>query len=135
MSHDDICLPDFLRRCVETISAANPSVVLVYPRCNLIDGVGAFIEEAPDGLETRSHEAYRRLGVVLRRVGYAYALWGLIRSESLRNTRLMGHVLADYVMLAELALQGEFREIPEVHFQLRVHAGNAWAINSADQAP
>jgi len=133
MAHDDICLPGFLRRCVETIKSAPPSVVLVYPWCDLIDDDGKVIDRAPDRLETKSSRPYRRLGRVLRGVGYGYPLWGLVRSEALRNTRLMGFVLADHVLLAELALLGEFREIQEVRFQLRMHTGNAWALCSEEQ--
>ena len=132
-AHDDICLPGFLRRCVEVMDLAPPTVVLVYPFCDLIDGTGQVLEAAPDRLETRASRPYRRLGRVLREVGYAYPLWGLIRSASLRRTRLMGHVLADHVLLSELAIQGQFREIPEVHFQLRTHEGNAWAVLSKEQ--
>ena len=45
----------------------------------------------------------------------------------------MGHILADHVLLAELAIQGQFREIAETQFQLRMHEGNAWAICSKEQ--
>jgi len=133
MAHDDVCCPGFLGRCVATMEVAPPSVVLVYPLCELIDAEGRVIGPAPDRLDTRASRPYRRLGHVLREVGYAYPLWGLIRSASLRKTRLMGHVLADHVLLAELAVQGEFWEIQEVHSQLRMHAGNAWAISSKEQ--
>src|SRR6516225_12321661 len=37
---DDICLPGFLRRCVETIERAPSSVVLVYPRVERINAKG-----------------------------------------------------------------------------------------------
>ena len=133
MAHDDVCLSGFLRRCVETMDLAPPAVVLVYPFCDLIDGNGKILEQAPDRLETRAKRPFRRLGRVLREVGYAYPLWGLIRTASLRRTRLMGHILADHVLLAELAIQGQFREIAETQFQLRMHEGNAWAICSKEQ--
>jgi hypothetical protein len=50
------------------------------------------------------------------------ALFGLIRTSALRRTRGNLPILSpDYVILAELALLGEFRELPEFLFLKRYH--------------
>jgi glycosyltransferase involved in cell wall biosynthesis len=124
-AHDDVCLPGMLRRCVETLQAAPESVVLVYPQTDLIDGAGVRFKRSPDRLDTDSNSPHRRLAHFLFYVQYGHPLWGVIRLETLRKTRLLGNVLSDFVLLAELALLGRIREVPEVLFQLRLHEGNA----------
>jgi glycosyltransferase involved in cell wall biosynthesis len=37
VSHDDICLPDYLIRCVEVFQSSPPNVVVVYSRTELIN--------------------------------------------------------------------------------------------------
>jgi glycosyltransferase involved in cell wall biosynthesis len=134
LAYDDRCLPGFLKRCHETISGAPSSVSLVYTLCDLIDGAGAVYDRAPDQLDTRASRPHQRLAYILRNVGYAHPLWGLVRTSAMRKTRLMaGGALADHILISELALTGEIWEIPEVHFQLRMHINNAWAICSQEQ--
>ena len=133
-AHDDVCHRGFLSRCMEVMEHAPPSVALVYPQCDLIGEFGEVLGRAPDRMQNTANRPYLRLAYVLRAVGYAYSLWGLIRSSHLRRTRLLTEgALNDYVLLAELSLFGNFWEVPEVLFQLRMHPRNAWAICSAEQ--
>jgi hypothetical protein len=128
-AHDDVCHPSFLRRCVETFAGAPPSVVLVYPWCELIDEFGNVVEQASDRIETRANQPHRRLGKVIRRASYAYPMWGLIRRECLRKTALMGSMwYGDRLLLAELSLLGQIWEVPEVLSQQRNHPGNSLGI-------
>jgi len=133
-SHDDVCHPSFLRRCLETFNNAPPSVVLVYPLCELIDEFGRVFGQAIDRVQTRATRPHRRLARVIRRVSYAYPVWGLIRGQYLRKTRLTGFVCYwDAVLLAELSLFGEIWEVPEVLLQQRCHPGNSVAICFGEQ--
>ena len=133
-AHDDICRQHFLAQCVEAMQAAPSNVAIVYPQCDLIDASGNVFARAPHEPPSTHRYPFRRLAHVLRNVGYAYPLWGLIRSDHLRRTRLLtAGAQNDYVLLAELALQGEFWELPEALFELRMHANNAWAICSEEQ--
>jgi len=50
---------------------------------------------------------------------YAHPLWGVMRSDALRRTRLMGTFEADHILLAELALLGEIVEVPDVLHRMR----------------
>lgn len=122
-AHDDVCLPTFLRRCVETFNQAPESVVLVYPRAEIIDASGRLASQyLTESLEVRDREPHRRLATVLRSLNMACPVFGLIRASALRKTRLIGpFVASDYVLLAELSLLGEIWEVPETLFQRRVH--------------
>ena len=135
-SHDDVCRPAFLRRCLEVFDAETASVGLVYPLCELIDEFGRVIGRAQGSVEARQTRAHRRLAHVLRNFSYAYPIWGVIRTESLRKSGLTGSVWYwDEVLLAELALYGEIVEIPEVLSEQRCHDGNALARLSEAQGP
>jgi hypothetical protein len=59
-------------------------------------------------------------------VQYGSPLWGVIRREALRKTRLMvGCALGDFVLLAELVMLGKAVEVRERLLRLREHPGNA----------
>ena len=133
-SHDDVCHPAFLRRCLNVFDSEPRSVVLVYPLCDLIDECGTVIGRAQGSVETRQRRPHRRLAHVLRNFSYAYPIWGLIRTECLRKSGLTGSVWYwDEVLLAELALYGEIIEIPEVLSEQRCHEENALSRCSAPQ--
>ena len=60
----------------------------------------------------------------------ANASFGLIRREALAQSRLLGPFpSADYVMMAEFALYGEFWEIPETLFFRREHPAMSRGAN------
>jgi glycosyltransferase involved in cell wall biosynthesis len=123
-AHDDECLPGFIRRCVETLDQAPSSVVAAYPRAEIIDGNGRVTGLDLDCLETKHCRPHRRLACVLRNVSKANAVFGLIRSDALRKTRLIDRFIAsDLVLLAELVMLGEIWEVPEVLSRRRLHPG------------
>src|SRR5678816_2981655 len=105
-SHDDICHPSLLRRCLEQFKSASTSTVLVYPKADVIDESGQFKEPSLDTIDSASTWSHVRLARVLLHVRFANALWGVVRSAALRRTRLMGVFDSDIVLLTELAVQG-----------------------------
>jgi len=132
-SHDDECYPSLVRRCLETFAFGPASTVLVYSQTEIIDGAGQVKFFSPESLNASSPRPCLRLANVLLRSSYAHSLWGVIRSDALRWTRLMGSIEADHVLLHELALLGELIEIPEVLYRLRVHPRNATNITRTPQ--
>ena len=130
-AHDDICAPTFLERCVETFRSESSAVVLVYPRSTAIDEHGAVLWEHWDRLDLREptpHERIKHLVWNPATAGTSFA--GLMRTSALRQTRrILAFLGSDYVTLAELALLGEFREIPEVLFLRRFHRGMSRRAN------
>ena len=104
--------------------------MLAYPRCTLIDDEGAAVADHEDGLDLPWPEPHRRLGHLIRTVGYTHPVYGVIRSNALRRTRLLrAYPSADYVLLAELALLGPFHELPDRLFLRRIHSGMSRAVN------
>ena len=123
MAHDDVCLPDFIRRCVEVLDA-QPEVVLAYPSPLDIDENGAVIGPRDAGLDFTKETPFERFRDSMVKAHSALALFGVIRSRILRWTGLHGKYHgSDRVLLAELALYGRFHELSERLFLHREHPG------------
>lgn len=126
-AHDDNCHPDFLATCLETLDS-DPSVVLAYTASRVIDGEGSAMRDYSDGLDLPQDTPHARLVAYLRtnfmrKKGLCNPIFGLIRTEPLRRTRLIQDFLSsDRSLLGHLALMGKFVERPEVLFDRRVHA-------------
>ena len=113
-AHDDLYPCEMLRRCYDTITEAGASVCLVYSHFEMIDEKGASSGIGSDPIEKKDSRPYVRLTHLLKNVGRYSAYYGLVRTETLRQTRGIGlFPISDKVFLAELAMLGEFREIPE----------------------
>lgn len=121
-AHDDICAPGLLGQCVAALDSSPPSVVLCYPKTILIDENGAKVGTYKDNMDLRLPQPHQRLHHLLQHLRMCNAVFGLIRTDALRKTRMIGNFVAsDMVLLAELCLLGEFREVPERLFLRRRH--------------
>lgn len=131
-AHDDIYAPEFLERCVEILDSY-PSVILCYPQEYWIDENSNKIKHHSDILNLRSSKATERFKTyhdIWYKRGYMSAMvFGLIRSDELQKTKLIEeYIWADLPLSAELALRGEFYEIPENLFFYRYHSQTSRAI-------
>lgn len=127
--YDDLCEPSHLERCVAALEA-NPGAVLAYPRTILIDAAGSITSHYDDRLALDEEAPHARLQHFLRNVYLCNPVLGLMRMEALRRTALHGaYVAADHVLLAELAMQGRWVEIPETLFFRRFHAAKSTEAN------
>ncbi len=126
---DDVLRPGYLDRCVAAIDA-DPSVVLAHPRTDFVDGDGAPLDLKDPGWHLVSDDPTERLRIALMANQWMNAALGVIRTDSLRRTRLMPRYAGgDYRLMAELSVLGKFVEIPERLYVRRIHsesyAGNA----------
>lgn len=134
-AHDDLYPKEMLQRCVEVLEAAPDSVSLVYTQFELIDESGNSIGIESDSIEKRDPRPHVRLTRCLMKVGYCTGTYGLIRSDVLRKTRLMGSFpFSDRVYLAELAMLGELWQIREPLLRLRNHPGKSTKANTTADA-
>lgn len=134
-THDDLLAPTYIERCVEVLEAAPPTVALTYPRTMIIDENGGQVREYDDNLDIRDRTPHERLGRLVRNLVMSNASFGLIRRTVLDRSRLLDSFpSADYVMMAEFALLGEFWEIPELLFFRREHRGMSRAANPSAAA-
>ena len=117
-----------LTRSVEVLKGAPRSVVLAYPRCEMIWNGQPRPREEECSIECRNTRAYRRLQTVVRHVVMVNQLYGLIKREALAKTQLNGlYASSDYVLLAELAMLGEIWEMPETLVRRRIDSDRGTA--------
>ncbi len=135
-AHDDVCQPEFLERCVEVLER-DPSVILCYARTITIDADRQPRKQwaaRPAFSSTVPVKRYQEVFEPLE----TFPIWGVIRTEILRKTPLLGNYTShDLPLLAELSLYGKFHEIPEFLFLSREHpqrSVRAYDFNNPYQA-
>jgi glycosyltransferase involved in cell wall biosynthesis len=137
VAYDDLMEPTFLSACVAELDRSGGRTVLAYPRTRLIDDAGQLVSEYEDDLDIRNRFAFQRVGAFARRWKLCNPVYGVIRRDALMRTGLeRPYVSGDVPLLFELALRGEFHEVPERLFLRRFHAasslGNAEAFYEPD---
>jgi hypothetical protein len=134
MAHDDVIDPDYLQVCVDALER-DPDAVLSYTEAALINDDGtalyfdherqAFIDRygkpwywsSRPEIETASDDPVRRFASLVLRNGWCLEVFGLIRSEALRRSSLIGRYYgSDKILLAELATIGHFEHDPRPLF-------------------
>lgn len=137
LAHDDILDPHYLQYCVEVMGSCPDDVALVFPRRRFIDSQSRLIDEcdyqpkraiSENGFPFR--EVYFSELVRLENQYYPAIVFGLMRTEVLRQTRLIGgYIASDLVLLAEVCLRGRVRQLQEYLYNQRVHRPSSWRAN------
>ncbi|NOX77181.1 MAG: glycosyltransferase family 2 protein [Gammaproteobacteria bacterium] len=129
---DDTFSPTYLENCLRA-SQSDPGAVLAFSRGAGIDDQGVPIKNLElDGyLDLTSNDPrmrYRALMKMFQCSGKRVSGWkgtyifGLIQSDALRKTRLIGNYIgADTTLLVELILLGKFYEAPDCQLFMRRH--------------
>jgi glycosyltransferase involved in cell wall biosynthesis len=148
-AHDDLYHSVYLESCVRLLDE-DPAVVLAHSGTAFIrdDGQafpidsdsGAYVDpktgdrQRPDSPTIGdSPIAVARFWQVLAHAHWGSHMFGIIRREALRQTRLLPNFAgSDRAMLAELALLGRFRSVPERLYLKRFHASASWALNQRE---
>ncbi len=121
--YDDLLEPTMLEACVPILDA-EPEVVLAYPRTRIINDAGETLGLWADNFEHRSPNASVRLKHYLRNKSRNEGQYGVWRRSELAQSGLMGSFpLSDQVLMAEMMLRGQFRELPGYLFLKRFHPG------------
>jgi glycosyltransferase involved in cell wall biosynthesis len=113
-AHDDRIAPEYLSRCVQALEA-DPMIVLCHSQVKVIDENGEDVMDFdfPPG-HGASPAPSRRFGDALHHDRWDFEVFGLIRTDALRCTRLMDrYVASDRVLRAELSLLGRYFILPE----------------------
>ena len=126
-AHDDLIASNYLAQCVEVLNR-DRSVVLCHSQVQIINERGQFLQDYNIKLNTDSVNPVTRFRELLNQ-HLCYPIFGLIRASILRNTSLMGNYgHTDGVLLASIALQGRFHEIPEPLFFSRKHSQQSMSM-------
>jgi len=125
-SDHDLWEPGWLATLCAELDAA-PGAVLAYPLNDAISESGAAVR-VPWRFATAGDGAPVRFARVLRRMVAGDMVYGLFRADALSACGVLRDVLMpDRLLLAELSLHGEFRQVPELlwHRRLRERAAAA----------
>lgn len=118
---DDPSEPRFLEACLAVLER-EPDVVLAYPRIMMIDPAAKPLGQYEEGLHLPHERPSERFFTLLQNTGLCNAVYGLVRTDVMRRTRLLGTYRgSDIVFQAELSLHGKFVELPEVLLLRRMH--------------
>jgi glycosyltransferase involved in cell wall biosynthesis len=114
-SDHDLWHPHWLRQLVDALDA-NREVVLAYPLNRRIDPAGELLKRKPwvfDTFGVTSRWARLRTGILRMRAGNM--VYGLYRVDVLAQAGVYRRiVIPDRLLIAELSLYGQFRQVPEV---------------------
>ncbi len=136
---DDVCGKDWLAHSVLALDQAGPETVLAFSWIQWIDETSSALDAYGEGLPWSQGKPHERLASLLGDEVHTHLfkcspVCGLIRLKTLRTTDLIGSFAgSDKVTLVELALRGHWVEIPELHFQRRIHEDSSLAANKTPE--
>lgn len=118
---DDFWAPTFLELALEVMER-DATIALCYPQAVIVDADGGNPVDYDDVLHLIQDDPATRFLALIDNIRLAHQHLGLIRTSSLRQTRMLGdHVGSDINLLAELTLYGKFHELPHRLFFRRMH--------------
>jgi glycosyltransferase involved in cell wall biosynthesis len=130
-SSDDLLDAEYLEKTVGVLEN-DPGVVLCHTGVVKIDARGRSLRRLQASSQTSDHDVAVRFSSLCG-LHPCYEISGLIRSDSLKATDLIGpYSHSDGVLLAHLSLLGRFGGLPDPLFFSREHPRQSMAI-SADR--
>ncbi|WP_109314035.1 glycosyltransferase family 2 protein [Ruegeria sp. AU67] len=138
-AHDDMIEPTFLERCFERLEDDLHAGV-AFARMREITAGGRPLRDYRQKLDWEGANAEQRIKSLLcsapdrTYIHRCVPITGLMRADMLRKTRLIGRFNhSDKVALLEMALLGDFVEVPEYLFLRRMHEQTSLAANRSPQ--
>jgi glycosyltransferase involved in cell wall biosynthesis len=122
-AHDDVCLPNYLKLCVDLLDS-DDSIVLCHTASRFIDARGAeFRDYTLEDNRFASFDPIERFHNTIDQEHWCISVFGLMRRDVLVNSvKIASNIGSDRNLLADLALQGRIVHIPSVQFLSRDHA-------------
>jgi len=126
ITHDDLFAPAFVECCIEALEN-DERAVLVFPRLGFVDATGQLLrtQQTPD-LSVVGSTATSRVKQLMRFEAESeeifWCQYGVMRRRTLEDTSLMGpYNGSDQVLLLELALKGNLKQVQQELFLRREH--------------
>ncbi|MGV7224440.1 MAG: glycosyltransferase family 2 protein [Nitrospinales bacterium] len=128
---DDLLAPEFLNHCVKILDE-DPDTILCYSRTEEINASGRTLRQFPSKIRSASPKPSARFYEIVCVSVPVVSIFGLIRSDVLRKTVLIGKFSgSDRPLLGELCLHGKFYEVQETLFFYRRHIEQSWGNNKS----
>lgn len=127
---DDLAAPSFLSACLAALDA-DPGLVLAFPGTIDIDEEDRPLCRYRPARIAVQQRPSDRFADCLAHLRHCYSVFGVMRREALRQTRLIGPFTgSDKALLVELALRGRFLEVPVEAFLHRQHDRRSMVVYS-----
>lgn len=121
ISHDDVPHERYFEACVKALDA-DPAAVVAFSTTRRIGTEGEEILILPPRTRLTSPVVSDRFAEAIRQDTSPHPFFGVMRKTVLARTHLHGSYLgSDRALLAEMAVQGRYIEIPETLFDIRWH--------------
>ncbi len=139
MAHDDLLGPTWLERCVDRLADGGSGVSVAYTRVAHLDQstgeTQEYVGRFPWGASTPAGRMEQMLLPPAESIlTHCYPVFGLMARNLLAQTRcIQAFNSADKVLLVELALRGDFVQVPEPLFIRRLHERNSLRANPSPQ--
>ena len=128
-AHDDVCLPNYVSSCVGVLQT-RPEVVLTYPQTSIIDSEGLVVKDYDENLRLDIQGDIKRGASMLWNIGLCNAVFGVVRTASLRDTKMIQPFdSSDVALLAEIAIRGRVVQVDGRSFLRRRHKADSRAAN------
>ncbi len=116
----DVWHPEWLEKMVESLNKY-PNVVLTYPVFERITTEGNLIDKPSRYFSTDNMSERRRIKAVCREArAFGKMVYGLFRAKALQRAGVFRRVLfPDVILIHELALQGDFKQVKEKLWYIR----------------
>jgi glycosyltransferase involved in cell wall biosynthesis len=118
---DDFVSAGVLSRCVRALED-DPTRILAFPETVLVDARGTRLRSYDDGDGWSAATPAERFEFSFSQWGYCNVVYGVVHSDVLRQTRLLGsYPGSDLVLQADLAIRGGFTRIRGEYYHRRIH--------------
>jgi glycosyltransferase involved in cell wall biosynthesis len=121
-AHDDMCLPEYLERCIDVLDSS-PDVVACHSGTQFVDEHGSVLSgyDMEDGKFDNPDPVVRFANAIYEK-HWCITIFSLIRRDALLKTsKIESYIGSDRSVIAQLALQGSIVHIPQVLFLSRDH--------------
>ncbi|WP_163544380.1 glycosyltransferase family 2 protein [Occultella kanbiaonis] len=118
---DDLIAPTYLSSCINELDR-HPEAVLAYAGTTLIDDRGVRIRDHADGLHLAQSQPWERLRQFAAKRWLCNPCFGVARTAVMRSdtTLITANRSSDVTFLAQMAVAGQIREVPDRLFYRRV---------------
>ena len=114
-SDHDLWHPRWLQQMVETLDT-HPEVVLAYPLNRRIGRAGEILARRPWSFDTFGiTDPWKRVTKSIQHMSAGNMVYGLYRAKELGRAGVYRHILVpDRLLMTELAIYGQFKQVPQV---------------------
>lgn len=132
LSDDDWLDSNYVSECLRVLTG-DPGTAMVAGLCKLYDERSAFLREDPP-TNLLQHTAHERVLAYYATVGYNSIFYGLMPTHLVRGAPLENALASDWILVANMALQGKVMTTPATHVHRTIGMGASRTVRNVVRA-